>query len=125
MGRGRQHEAVEVPRWQVHPESLGTQRHHQHRRCEPRECALLRWRQWQHEILGLEDWVLLPGYGDCGATGVAGKRGGHLHPCFDQTGSRLITCEADKTVKIWKEDEEATPETHPIEFKEIGNKKKW
>jgi pleiotropic regulator 1 len=26
---------------------------------------------------------------------------------FDQTGSRLITCEADKTIKIWKEDEEA------------------
>ena len=24
---------------------------------------------------------------------------------FDRTGSRLITCEADKTIKIWKEDE--------------------
>ena len=28
---------------------------------------------------------------------------------FDMTGSRLITCEADKTIKIWKEDEDATP----------------
>ncbi|TPX32461.1 hypothetical protein SmJEL517_g04475 [Synchytrium microbalum] len=33
---------------------------------------------------------------------------------FDRTGSRLITGEADKTIKIWKEDENATPETHPI-----------
>lgn len=36
---------------------------------------------------------------------------------FDQTGSRLITCEADKTIKFWKEDESATPETHPIHFR--------
>lgn len=35
---------------------------------------------------------------------------------FDRTGSRLVTCEADKTVKMWKEDHSATPETHPIEF---------
>jgi pleiotropic regulator 1 len=26
---------------------------------------------------------------------------------FDQSGSRLISCEADKTIKIYKEDEEA------------------
>jgi len=30
---------------------------------------------------------------------------------FDKTGTRLVTCEADKTIKIWKEDESATPET--------------
>ncbi|KAI5647236.1 hypothetical protein M9H77_33241 [Catharanthus roseus] len=36
---------------------------------------------------------------------------------FDATGSRLITCEADKTIKMWKEDETATPETHPLNFK--------
>jgi len=35
---------------------------------------------------------------------------------FDATGSRLVTCEADKTVKMWKEDPDATPETHPIQF---------
>lgn len=34
---------------------------------------------------------------------------------FDQTASRYITCEADKSIKIYKEDETATPETHPIE----------
>ncbi|CAN1281160.1 Protein pleiotropic regulatory locus 1 [Linum perenne] len=37
--------------------------------------------------------------------------------CFDMTGSRLITCEADKTIKMWKEDENATPESHPLNFK--------
>jgi len=26
----------------------------------------------------------------------------------------LITAECDKTIKIYKEDDEATPETHPI-----------
>ncbi|XP_022138465.1 protein pleiotropic regulatory locus 1 [Momordica charantia] len=36
---------------------------------------------------------------------------------YDITGSRLITCEADKTIKMWKEDENATPETHPLNFK--------
>ncbi|KAJ3282492.1 Pleiotropic regulator 1 [Borealophlyctis nickersoniae] len=36
---------------------------------------------------------------------------------FDMTGSRLITGEADKTIKIWKEDENATPETHPVTWK--------
>ncbi|PSC67497.1 pleiotropic regulatory locus 1 [Micractinium conductrix] len=36
---------------------------------------------------------------------------------FDVTGSRLVTCEADKTIKMWKEDETATPESHPIDFR--------
>uniref|UniRef100_A0A7N0USP4 Protein pleiotropic regulatory locus 1 n=1 Tax=Kalanchoe fedtschenkoi TaxID=63787 RepID=A0A7N0USP4_KALFE len=36
---------------------------------------------------------------------------------YDVTGSRLVTCEADKTIKMWKEDEHATPETHPVNFK--------
>ncbi|XP_018328166.1 pleiotropic regulator 1 [Agrilus planipennis] len=36
---------------------------------------------------------------------------------FDQSGSRLITTEADKTIKIYKEDETATEETHPINWK--------
>ena len=33
---------------------------------------------------------------------------------FDRSSLRMITAECDKTIKIWKEDEEATPETHPI-----------
>ncbi|KAH7441245.1 hypothetical protein KP509_03G030600 [Ceratopteris richardii] len=36
---------------------------------------------------------------------------------YDITGTRLVTCEADKTIKMWKEDEKATPETHPVNFK--------
>lgn len=37
--------------------------------------------------------------------------------CFDQSGSRLITAEADKTIKIYKEDDEATEETHPVNWR--------
>ncbi|CAA7028982.1 unnamed protein product [Microthlaspi erraticum] len=37
--------------------------------------------------------------------------------CYDKTGTRLVTCEADKTIKMWKEDENATRETHPLNFK--------
>lgn len=36
---------------------------------------------------------------------------------FDRSGSRLITCEADKTIKIWKEDEKSTEQTHPVDWK--------
>ncbi|XP_077248356.1 pleiotropic regulatory locus 1 isoform X1 [Tasmannia lanceolata] len=36
---------------------------------------------------------------------------------YDITGTRLVTCEADKTIKMWKQDEMATPETHPLNFK--------
>ena len=36
---------------------------------------------------------------------------------FDGTGTRLLTAEADKSVKFWKEDTSATPETHPLNFR--------
>lgn len=36
---------------------------------------------------------------------------------FDMSGSRLITAEADKTVKIFKEDDTATEESHPVNWK--------
>lgn len=35
---------------------------------------------------------------------------------FDLTGTRLITCEADKTIKIWKEDDEASEVSHPVDM---------
>ncbi|RHY18825.1 hypothetical protein DYB36_010349 [Aphanomyces astaci] len=35
---------------------------------------------------------------------------------FDMTGLRLITAEADKTIKVWEENPDATPETHPIDM---------
>ncbi|KAF9613122.1 hypothetical protein IFM89_005601 [Coptis chinensis] len=36
---------------------------------------------------------------------------------YDVTGSRLVTCEADKTIKMWKQDDNATPQTHPLNYK--------
>mmetsp|Transcript_81522 Transcript_81522/g.239391 ORF Transcript_81522/g.239391 Transcript_81522/m.239391 type:complete len:499 (-) Transcript_81522:66-1562(-) len=36
---------------------------------------------------------------------------------LDKSGSRLITAECDKTVKIYREDPNATPETHPLNWK--------
>jgi len=44
---------------------------------------------------------------------------------FDQTGTRLITCEADKSIKMYKEDTEATPETHPINFRPPREMRRW
>ncbi|WKY10599.1 hypothetical protein Q1695_002731 [Nippostrongylus brasiliensis] len=46
--------------------------------------------------------------------------------CYDRTGLRLITAEADKTIKMYKEDEEATEESHPIVWRpEIVKKKAY
>lgn len=42
---------------------------------------------------------------------------GIMSSTFDHSGLRLICGEADKTIKIWKQDEDATPETHPIDWK--------
>lgn len=56
-----------------------------------------------------EQTVVQPGSLDCEA--------GVFAMAFDQSGSRLITCEADKTIKMWKEDTEATEETHPLNWK--------
>lgn len=36
---------------------------------------------------------------------------------FDQSGLRLIVGEADKTIKIWGPDQNATPESHPLDWK--------
>ena len=44
---------------------------------------------------------------------------------FDQTGLRLITAEADKSLKVWKEDEAATPETHPLDWKPTLGRQKF
>ncbi|EEB16137.1 Pleiotropic regulator, putative [Pediculus humanus corporis] len=45
---------------------------------------------------------------------------------FDKSGTRLITAEADKTIKIYKEDETATEETNPINWRpEILKRRKY
>lgn len=35
---------------------------------------------------------------------------------FDKTGLRFITCEADKTIKVWQEDSSASEDSHPIDM---------
>ncbi|KAM7190539.1 putative pleiotropic regulator 1 [Naviculisporaceae sp. PSN 640] len=42
---------------------------------------------------------------------------GVMSSVFDMSGSRLIVGEADKTIKIWKEDDNATEQSHPLEWK--------
>jgi len=44
---------------------------------------------------------------------------------YDRTGLRLITGEADKTIKIWKEDENATEETHPLDWQPMLGRAKF
>lgn len=45
---------------------------------------------------------------------------------YDQSGTRLITTEADKTIKIYKQDDEATEESHPINWRpEIIKRRKF
>ncbi|CAJ2513368.1 Uu.00g014870.m01.CDS01 [Anthostomella pinea] len=49
---------------------------------------------------------------------------GIMSSTFDRTGMRLIVGEADKTIKIWKPDDKATEETHPLEWKpSLGRQK--
>jgi len=45
---------------------------------------------------------------------------------FDNSGSRLITTEADKNTKIYQEDDEATEDSHPIDWKpDILNRRRF
>jgi len=50
---------------------------------------------------------------------------GIMSSVFDRSGSRLICGEADKTIKIWKEDELATPQTHPIDWQPTLARRKF
>ncbi|XP_011494710.1 PREDICTED: pleiotropic regulator 1 [Ceratosolen solmsi marchali] len=45
---------------------------------------------------------------------------------FDMSGTRMITTEADKTIKVYKEDNEASEESHPINWKpDIVKRRKY
>ncbi|KAI5780542.1 WD40-repeat-containing domain protein [Geopyxis carbonaria] len=45
---------------------------------------------------------------------------------FDKTGLRLITGEADKTIKIWKQDDNATEEEYPLDWKpSLQRRRHW
>ncbi|KAK7529316.1 WD40-repeat-containing domain protein [Phyllosticta citricarpa] len=50
---------------------------------------------------------------------------GVMSSTFDLTGLRLITGEADKTIKVWRQDEDATPETHPLDWKPTLGRQKF
>jgi pleiotropic regulator 1 len=47
--------------------------------------------------------------------GSISAEGGIFASTFDHSGIRLITGECDKTIKVWKEDEESTEFTHPVD----------
>jgi len=45
---------------------------------------------------------------------------------FDHSGTRLLTTEADKTIKIYKEDDTASEESHPLNWRpDIVKRKKY
>jgi pleiotropic regulator 1 len=50
---------------------------------------------------------------------------GIMSSTFDRTGLRLIVGETDKTIKIWKPDDKATPETHPLDWKPTLGRQKF
>lgn len=64
-----------------------------------------------------EDSVAQPGSLDAEA--------GIMSSTFDLTGLRLITGEADKTIKVWKQDENATEDTHPLDFRPTMGRQKF
>lgn len=50
---------------------------------------------------------------------------GLMASVFDQTGLRLITGEADKSIKVWKEDENATEENYPLDWRPTLGRQKF
>ena len=50
---------------------------------------------------------------------------GIMSSMFDVTGLRLITGEADKTIKVWRQDENATEETHPLDWRPMLGRQKF
>lgn len=61
-----------------------------------------------------EDSVAQPGSLDAEA--------GIMSSTFDLTGLRLMTGEADKTIKVWRQDENATEDTHPLDWVSSTNR---
>lgn len=49
--------------------------------------------------------------------GSSSGENGIFHSVFDRSETRLLTADCDKTIKVWKEDPDATPETHPVNWK--------
>ncbi|KAF4123318.1 pleiotropic regulator 1 [Geosmithia morbida] len=69
--------------------------------------------------MGFWDWKTGHRFQSLDTTAQPGSldaEAGIMSSTFDRSGLRLICGEADKTIKIWKPDEKATPETHPLEW---------
>lgn len=50
---------------------------------------------------------------------------GIMSSMFDLSGLRLITGEADKTIKVWGQDETATEDSHPLDWKPTLGRQKF
>ncbi|QIX02199.1 hypothetical protein AMS68_007716 [Peltaster fructicola] len=50
---------------------------------------------------------------------------GIMSSTFDLSGLRFITGEADKTIKVWKEDEAATEESFPLDWRPTLGRQKY
>ncbi|KAF4509719.1 hypothetical protein G6O67_003861 [Ophiocordyceps sinensis] len=50
---------------------------------------------------------------------------GIMSSTFDRSGLRLICGEADKTIKIWKQDEKASAESHPVQWTPSLSRRKF
>lgn len=69
--------------------------------------------------MGFFDWKTGHRFQQMETTAVPGSiasENGTFASTFDKTGLRLITCEADKSIKVWREDPDANPETHPLDW---------
>lgn len=52
--------------------------------------------------------------------GSISSEAGIFEAKFDKSGLRLVTVECDKTIKVWQEDENATPQSYPIDINYKG-----
>ncbi|KAL1306694.1 hypothetical protein AAFC00_005364 [Neodothiora populina] len=50
---------------------------------------------------------------------------GIMSSTFDLSGSRLLTGEADKTIKVWKQDENATEDSYPLDWRPTLGRQKF
>lgn len=67
-------------------------------------------------------------YQDFGAIvqpGSLDSEAGVFCSAFDRTGLRLVTGEADKTIKVYKQDDTATEESHPLDWTSSIKRRKY
>ena len=65
----------------------------------------------------MEDSIVQPGSLEAEA--------GILCSTFDQTGLRLLVGSTDKTIKVYRPDDEATPETYPLDWAPVIGRQKY